>query len=271
MRWLCPIQDIRKYEEVMTEQIGTDARGIKPITDGEIMKKNISPCRKNAGFTLIEILIALAISGILLGGVSTQFISQQESYQAQDQVVEMQQNLRAGISYMTKELRMAGYDPYSSGTAGIEAANSTSVVFTYVADDDGLDNDNADGDNDTSTGADEPGELQTVTFDLYDAYGDGDNDIGRQVGNSASTKRAIAENIENLEFRYLDAAGVVTTDLDKIKTVQISLLSRVGKPDRKFSNTMAYTSASGNNWGPYNDGFRRRFQIVTIYLRNTEI
>lgn len=231
------------------------------------MRKNISPCRENAGFTLIEVLIALAISGILLGGVYAQFTSQQDSYQAQDQVVEMQQNLRAGISYMTKELRMAGYDPYSSGTAGIETANSTRVVFTYVADDDGLDNDNADGDNDSDTGVDEPGELQTTTFDLYDAYGDGDDDIGRQVG---GVKRAIAENIEELEFRYLDAGGAVTTDLDDIKTVQISLLARVGKPDRNFSNNKTYTSASDDVWGPYNDRFRRRFQIVTIYLRNAE-
>ena len=234
----------------------------------EIMQNNICPCRKNAGFTLVEVLIALAISGILLGGVYTQFTSQQASYLAQDQVVEMQQNLRAGISYMTQELRMAGYDPYSAGTAGIKTANPTSVVFTYVADDDGLDNDNADGDNDTSTGADETGELQTVTFDLYDAYDDGDKDIGRQVG---GIKRAIAENIENLEFRYLDADGAVVTDPNDIKTVQISILARAGKRDRKFSNNMTYTSASGAAWGPYNDGFRRRFQIITIYLRNMEI
>jgi type IV pilus assembly protein PilW len=197
-----------------------------------------------------------------------QFISQQDSYLAQEQVVEMQQNLRAGISYMTQELRMAGYDPYSSGAAGIETAEATRVVFSYVADDDGLDNDDADGDSDASTGADETGELQTTTFDLYDAYGDGDNDIGRQVG---GVKTAIAENIENLEFRYLDSDGAVVADPNDIKAVQISLLARVGKPDRNFSNSKTYTSASGAVWGPYNDGFRRRFQIVTIYLRNTEI
>lgn len=219
----------------------------------EIMNKNISLYRENAGFTLIEILIALAISGILLGGVYLQFTSQQASYQAQDQVVEMQQNMRAGISYLAQELRMAGYDPYSSGTAGVEEADSTKVVFTYITGDSGT------------------GVLNKITFELYDAYSDGDMDIGRQVGDSASTKRAIAENIENLEFRYLDSDGAVVVDPDKIRTVQVSLLARVGKSDRNFFNNKTYTSASGAVWGPYNDGFRRRFQIITIYLRNMEI
>lgn len=228
------------------------------------MNTTIMPCRGNTGFTLIEVLMALAISGLIMGAVFTAFKSQQDSYLAQDQVVEMQQNLRAGINYITQELRMAGYDPYISATAGIEKAELTSVVFTYVADDDGLDNNN-DG------RIDETGELQKITFDLYDAYGDGDMDIGRQAGNTASTKRAIAENIERLEFRYLDADGAVTTTPDEIKTVQISLLARVGQPDRNFHNNLTYTSAAGNVWGPYNDRLRRRFEIVSINLRNAEI
>ena len=239
------------------------------------MKTNIFHDRGNGGFTLIEVLIALAISGFFMGAVYTAFKSQQDSYLAQDQVVEMQQNLRAGISYMTQELRMAGYDPYSSATAGItdlglESGETVSdkVEFTYVADDDGVDNDNADGDNDSSTGADEAGELQTITFDLYDAYGDGAMDIGRQVGGQ---KRAIAENIEELEFQYLDADGNVTINRDDVKTIQVSLLARVGQSDRKFHNNITYTSASGVDWGPYNDGFRRRFQIVNINLRNVGI
>ena len=228
------------------------------------MKNCISQRRESAGFTLIEVVISLAISGIFLSAVYTAFMSQQNSYLAQDQVVEMQQNIRAGVSGMVQELHMAGYDPYSSGSAGIETAGSDTVTFTVVADDDGLDNNN-----DGTT--DETGELETVTFDFYDAYDDGDMDIGRQVGDNAATKRAIAENFDALEFVYLDADENVTTDPDKVKSIQISVLARVGQPDRNFNHNETYTSVSGAVWGPYNDHFRRRFQIVTVHLRNLEI
>ena len=61
------------------------------------------------GMTLIELLVALTISGILVAGVYRTFISQQHTYTVQDQVVDMQQNVRLAINRMTRELRMAGF------------------------------------------------------------------------------------------------------------------------------------------------------------------
>lgn len=226
------------------------------------------------GFTLIEVLVAMLISGIILASIYSAFQSQQDSYVAQDQVVEMQQNLRAAISLMTKELRMAGYDPSSSAGAGITAADVNGITFTLVADDDGIDNDNADGDGDSSTGADEPGELKTISYDLYDTSVDNDtdlDDIGRQVG---GLKRAIAENIEAMAFIYtLDDGTQVTNttsnaEREKIRSIQLSLLARSDSEDRKFDNPALYSPASGIVWGPYNDGFRRRLITMHIGCRN---
>lgn len=76
------------------------------------------------GFTLIELLITVAVSGILMAGVYTAFKSQQDSYLAQEQVAEMQQNLRASIDYMTSELRMAGFDPSQSDNFSITDVRS---------------------------------------------------------------------------------------------------------------------------------------------------
>ena len=215
------------------------------------------PHNDHKGFTLIEVLITMLISGIVMASIFSIFQSQQDSYVAQDQVAEMQQNLRAAFNVMVSEIRMAGYDPDGFGTAGITVANPNSITSTLVADDDGLDNDNADGDGDSSTGADEPGELKTIQYDLYDAYGDGDNDIGRQVGSFASTKRAIGEDIENMEFVYLDSTGAVTGVLASIRSIQISVLARARNSDKNFSNTKVYlpasNSISGTTWGPYND------------------
>ena len=178
----------------------------------------------------------------------------------------MQQNIRAGVGIMIQELRMAGFDPYRSKTVGIETAESEKIVFTLM--------DDLDGDRDI-----EKDEIRKISFEIYDAYGDGVMDIGRQVGDSANTKRAISENIEALEFFYLDGDGeeipwadieVNPTKKDEIRSVRISVLARVGRPDQKFINYETYTSASGAVWGPYNDHLRRRFQIVTVQLRNLE-
>jgi type IV pilus assembly protein PilW len=64
---------------------------------------------KKKGVTLIELLIALVLSSILTAALYRAFISQQNTYTVQDQVAEMQQNVRSAIGQMTKEIRMAGY------------------------------------------------------------------------------------------------------------------------------------------------------------------
>ena len=65
--------------------------------------------KKKDGVTLIELLIALVLSGLLTAVLYRAFISQQSTYTAQDQVAEMQQNVRIATVRMTKEIRMAAY------------------------------------------------------------------------------------------------------------------------------------------------------------------
>ena len=64
---------------------------------------------KQKGLTLIELLVAMAITGILGAGIYRTFTGQQHTYEVQEQVVDMQQNVRMAISRMTRELRMAGF------------------------------------------------------------------------------------------------------------------------------------------------------------------
>ncbi len=51
----------------------------------------------NQGFTLLELVVAMALVGIIMAGVYATYFSQQKSYLVQDQVAAMQQNLRAGM------------------------------------------------------------------------------------------------------------------------------------------------------------------------------
>jgi prepilin-type N-terminal cleavage/methylation domain-containing protein len=65
--------------------------------------------KSKEGVTLIELLIAMLISAILVAGIYRTFIHQQKTYATQEQVADMQQNVRVAINRMMREIRMAGF------------------------------------------------------------------------------------------------------------------------------------------------------------------
>ena len=78
----------------------------------------VAPLKENKGVTLIELLIALVISSILIAGIYYTFIRHQKTYTVQEQVADMQQNLRIGIGRMIREIRMAGFGGMNENTNG---------------------------------------------------------------------------------------------------------------------------------------------------------
>ena len=82
------------------------------------------------GFTLIELIIVVGIfAGVSMGGY-TIYRVQQSSYLMQEQLAEMQQNVRAVLYFIEKDLRMAGYDVFKTGEAGFHTAKPYEVVFS---------------------------------------------------------------------------------------------------------------------------------------------
>ncbi|MBU1564059.1 MAG: PilW family protein [Proteobacteria bacterium] len=84
------------------------------------------------GFTLVELIIALFLSAIVLAGMSTFFRSQQDTYIAQEEVAEMQQEIRAGLEIISRELRNTGHDmtPNKTAGAGFVVASPFQIQFT---------------------------------------------------------------------------------------------------------------------------------------------
>jgi prepilin-type N-terminal cleavage/methylation domain-containing protein len=62
------------------------------------------------GVSLIELLVALLICGIVVAGSYRLFMSQTKAYTVQDQVIEAQQNVRSAMEILLRDLRMAGFD-----------------------------------------------------------------------------------------------------------------------------------------------------------------
>lgn len=222
------------------------------------------------GYTLVELMVALVLSVVLIGAIFGIYRRMSGGFRSQELVIEMQENLRSAITIMSQEMRMACYDPRNSAGARIVQANATTFQYTSVADDDGIDNDG-------NGLTDEPNELKLIQYDLYDAYAGEDFqntlDIGRQVGVAAATKRAIAENIETLQFYYTLADGTQSTAppataYKDIRSMQLSILARISHPDIRYTDTRTYTLADGTVLAPFNDNFRRRLFTKTIILRN---
>lgn len=159
--------------------------------------------KNRAGFTLIELLVTLAIVGIVGIGLLKVFITNQRVYVDQDEVVAMQQNLRAGFDIMVQEIRMAGYAGDEDTAAGIIAAGANSIAFTMDYYDDGG-NSTPDGDvNDAN---------EYITYALYSD--DGVSNLGRQ-GTNGGAIASIAEGITGLGFAYgidADDDGALDTD-----------------------------------------------------------
>jgi type IV pilus assembly protein PilW len=247
-------------------------------------------CCKSKGFTLVELMVTVAISGFIIAAIYSAYISQQRTYLAQEQVAEMQQNIRAAIDMMAREIRMAGYDPTQSAGAGITAALAGQISFTLDNNDDDTIDNNGNGKDDEPDGdTGDPGEVVDFGFSTVagsDANRDGIPDtvingvpeslsLGRQTG-GAGGYQPIAENIQAIEFRFLDKDNVVAALPADIRAVQISILARAEREDRDFTNTMTYTPASGVPWdlngaalgNAPNDNFRRRLLITTVQCRN---
>lgn len=66
---------------------------------------------KFAGFTLVEMMIAMLISLFLLGGVIQIFISSKQSYRTGEDASRLQENGRFAMDIMTRDIRMAGFLP----------------------------------------------------------------------------------------------------------------------------------------------------------------
>jgi type IV pilus assembly protein PilW len=181
---------------------------------GKIQITNM--CRQ-AGFTLIEMLIALLILSIVSAVAYGIFASLSKSFTTQDVTAKTQQNLRIGIDFMARDIRMAGLDPLDTANAGI--INATSTSFRFTADK------NMDGDVDDSA--------EDVTYQLT-----GDK---LQLVDDQGTA-TLNENITNFGFTYFDTDGAATMVTQNIRSVAITLTATTpagsAKPVERTYNTL---------------------------------
>ncbi len=164
----------------------------------------------NDAFTIVELMIVMAMMGIVTGSIYGIFVSSNRSYRTQDKVVEVQQNVRVGIDFMARDIRVAGFDPQGTADAGIEEATATKLRFT-------ADMNRVNGIEDTNR--------ERITYE-YDGA-----DLLQYLyeGTGSATSETLIDDVSALTFTYLDFVGndlgnpVPAANLADITTVLISL------------------------------------------------
>ena len=257
-------------------------------------KLHFSTFRLNKGFSLIEVMVALAVTSILMAGIYTTYTIQQRSYKTQTMIVSVQQNLRGSLIIMEDEIRMAGYDKNVPNTGLFGITNVTidgngNGTLTLTGDFGGGNADNGilDG-NET---------FQYTIADLPIGNPDGIFDLARNAGGG---RQLLAEGIQAMGFAFgydndadgqldttggnvlwgIDASGdnVLDTNIDgtglptlvnmnRIRAVRIWLLARTKGIVRGYRDTNTYT-VGNRTLGPFNDNFQRILLTSTIKCRN---
>jgi len=210
----------------------------------------------------------MAITGIVMAAVYSASKAQQDSYIAQEEVATMQQNVRSAMYYMEREIRMAGCHPTQKQTIspGFVAAGPNTMNFT-------LDIDNNSGTGNPDGDVNDANE--NIIYALADNDGDGDLDFERN-------SNLIAENIDALDFVYYDNSnppvildddgnGNVVANINQIKSVEVTIIARVGRGDRGYADNNVYTNQNGRvmlDLSANPDNFRRRVLATVINCRN---
>jgi len=213
---------------------------------------------KEHGFTMVELLVAMTITAVVMAAVYSLYKSQQKSYIAQDQVVEMQQNIRASFYQLARDLRMAGFNPQRASNVG---------GFVTQLPDDGSGTTTTDDENISFTiDQDSNGVIDIDANDEQIAYRLDTNRL-EKFRVSDDTWQTVADNIDDVDFVYLDPSGTDITTLvettptalyaptnlpyiDSIRSIEVSIVARTKTEDRDLKD------------------YRRRTLTTTIFCRN---
>ena len=237
-----------------------------------------SPFLRCQGFTLVELLVVLAIVSIVMGGIYSVFIRSNQVYISQEEVVAAQQEARSALDMLGREIRMAGFiaahnkkgqpdqinAPAWAGDAdsAIEIAALNTVAKTttlaFKSDLDGNDND-LDGNDDNDTEAvryvyyhgdhADPNRRNTLTREVL-TWNGGWSDLGGEA------EKLFLENIQDLTLTYQMADGTTSanpTELKDIRGVIISITAQTGIAVEPFEG---------------GKGIRTRQLISNIQIRN---
>ncbi len=174
---------------------------------------------KEAGFTLVELLVVLALAGIITAGLVNFMISQSRNYNLQEDMQEMEQNARVALEFFARKIRMADKIEIFDPDENVCGNKKKLITFTFIIDD-------------TAIPPTTKEETYYFKFRGSDAMDDADAErIGQSTANVACFLQDL-DNDKKLDFPVFreDEPGVIT----------ITIEARTRRRDPNYSKNNGY-------------------------------
>ena len=162
------------------------------------------PTKSTAGFTIAELLIALAVMGILLAAVAVAFNASFTNYRENEDIFKSINKARQALARMTTQIRTAGC-MFSGSFMAVSTVDPNNRCSLY-----------------TTTGI---GECEYITYE----YRSADNKL-YLITNSDGHEYVLCDNVKAMSF-----IKTLTADGSEVKSVQISMTVASGDTQRTIS------------------------------------
>ena len=95
----------------------------------------------------------------------------------------------------------------------------------------------------------------------------------KRYNSSTSKWEIISQNIDALDFVYLDQEGNRTFDVKEFKAIELTIIAKTNKKDSKFKDSTSYKNKQGESMCPscLNSNHHRRAISITLQLRNLNL
>ena len=180
------------------------------------------------GFTLIEMVVALALSLVTVSAVYSLYLKELRAQYIREDRLEMQQQARVVMDVISRELLMAGYDPRRVNDD--VDLNNDFLGITYDPDRLMIKADL----NGNGLIAD-PNESISYVFDFKT------HTLRRNTGGG---NQPFGENLESFLVESFDEGGNPTIDSARIQQVKITVTARTEDPDLQYLPNRGYRTVS---------------------------
>ena len=243
---------------------------------------------RQSGLTLVELMVALVLGLLLLGGVTNVLVSSKQTFQANDDLGRVQENGRFALDILISDIRMAGYRPPGNGDSPFFFLRTACDTFNpCTADGGGTANDRIAVQYDPETNIDCFGNAVAVTDLLVNVYtitnANNVNSLTCRSWNGTTNAwiaaaQPLIDGIDNMQILYGErtGGGSVTqyvsadrvTDWAQVASVKLALLAARGTQFGQSENRLRTYVLLDSTPLAFTDRHNRRVFTSTISLNN---